>query len=97
MIKVYCGFIKTSVILLFVVIISAGCLDYLLEFWVILHAFLLSAGFLSKLTFFKNSFRNTIRVSNDQSVLNWVETACKRYIHVYILACLCVLLASLLK
>ena len=30
----------------------------------ILHAFLLSADFFSKSTFSKNSFRNTIRVSN---------------------------------
>ena len=29
-----------------------------------LHAFLLSADFFSKSTFLKNSFRNTIRVSN---------------------------------
>ena len=39
----------------------------LLEFFacmVILHAFLSSADFLSKSTFSKTSFRNTIRVSN---------------------------------
>ena len=30
----------------------------------ILNAFLSSAGFLSNLTFSKNSFRNTVRVSN---------------------------------
>ena len=33
--------------------------------WVILHAFLSSADFFSKLTFWKNSFRNTIRMSNN--------------------------------
>ena len=32
--------------------------------WVIFHAFLSSADFFSKSTFSKNSFRNTIRVSN---------------------------------
>ena len=32
--------------------------------WVIFHAFLLSADFVSKSTFSKNSFRYTIRVSN---------------------------------
>ena len=33
-------------------------------YWVILHAFLSSADFFSKSTFSKNSFRNTIKVSN---------------------------------
>ena len=45
--------------------------------WEIFPAFLLSADFFSKSTFSKNSFRNTIRVSNrfDQ----WVQSVCKNY------------------
>ena len=37
---------------------------YLFAFWVIFQAFLPSADFFSKLFFSRNSFRNTIRVSN---------------------------------
>ena len=46
-----------------------------------------SADFFSKFNFSKNSFRNTIRVSNGwiqirtdlQSVLIWIQTVCKGY------------------
>ena len=34
------------------------------SYWLILHAFLLSADFFSKSTFSKNSFRNTTSVTN---------------------------------
>ena len=36
----------------------------ILSYWVIFHAILASADIFSKLSFLKNSFRNTIRVSN---------------------------------
>ena len=48
----------------FIIYISTTCMPGLFAYWVILRSFLSSADFFSKSTFLKNSFRNTIRVSN---------------------------------
>ena len=41
-----------------------GLVLYIFAYWAILHAFMSSADFLSKSSFLKNSFVNTIRVSS---------------------------------
>ena len=56
-------------------------------YWVILHVFLSSADFFSKLTFSKTSLGDTVKMSNSLlpdhadvlSSLIWVQTVCKDY------------------